>query len=50
MKRKFIVEAAPIGAAMEEWYEDYIIGIEVAPIGAAMEEHYEDYLISIDPN
>ena len=50
VKRKFIVEVAPIGAAMEEWYEDYLIGIEVAPIGAAMEEWYEDYLIGIDPS
>ena len=50
VKRKFIGEAAPIGAAMEEWYEDYLIGIEVAPIGAAMEEYYDDYLISIDPS
>ena len=50
VKRKFIVEVAPIGAAMEEWYEDYLIGIEVAPIGAAMEDWYEDYLIGIDPS
>jgi hypothetical protein len=50
VKRKFIVEVPPIGASMQEWYEDYLIAIEVPPIGASMQEWYEDYLISIDPS